>query len=319
MKGINLTRLTMGIMILVGLLVFRPLAYLCGMMMIFAGLTGICFLEKLFNRIFGAPASCSLSVSGPASASMRARLQDMSADEVKHAVAQKYSEVARRPGAKFSFPVGRTFAESVGYPADVLNRLPATVCDSFTGAGNPQPYVSPQPGETVLDLGCGAGLDLVLYAKAVGPQAKLYGLDMSHAMLEKARKNLALCDVRTVELLNVSADAIPLSDASVDLVTANGIYNLSPDKEAVMREVYRVLKVGGRTVFAEIMLKAPLPQEIRKNIDDWFRCIGGALPKAEFLARLTGVGFREPRVLWEGRNARTGHELAVCAVIRAEK
>ena len=207
----------------------------------------------------------------------------------------------------------------MGYPVEVLDRLPAAVWDSFTGAGNPQPYVNLRSGETVLDLGCGAGLDLVLYARAVGKEGKLYGLDMSHAMVEKAGKNLASCDVKNVEFFNVSADAVPLPDASVDLVTANGIYNLSPDKDAVMREVYRVLKVGGRTVFAEIVLKSALPEEIRKNIDDWFRCIGGALPKAEFLARLTAVGFREPQVLWEGRNARTGHELAICAVIRAEK
>jgi arsenite methyltransferase len=319
MKCINLTRLTMGSMILVGLLVFRPLAYLCGIMMVFAGLTGICFLEKLFSRMVGAPASCSLGMSTNTSASTPSRLQSMSADEIKQAVAEKYSEVAQRPGAKFNFPVGRKFAESVGYPAEVLDNLPATVCDSFTGAGNPQPYANPQRGETVLDLGCGAGLDLFFHARAVGKEGKLYGLDMSRAMIDKARKSLASCGIQNVEFLNVSADAIPLPDASVDLVTANGIYNLSPDKEAVMREVYRVLKVGGRTVFAEIVLKSPLPVEIRKNIDDWFRCIGGALPKAEFLTRLTAVGFREPHLLWEGRNARTGHELAVCAVIRAER
>ncbi len=122
-----------------------------------------------------------------------------------------------------------------------------------------------------------------------------------------------------MESLHAPADAIPLPDASVDLVTANGIYNLSPDKEGVMREVYRVLKPGGRTVFAEIVLKAELAVEIRKNMDDWFRCIGGALTEADFLSRLRSAGFRDVEVLWKGRNARTGHELAVCAVIRAEK
>ena len=319
MKSINLTRLTTGLMIIVGLLVFRPLAYFVGIMMIFAGLTGICFLERLFGRIAGGAASCSWAGSANASASDRFSLQSMTADEIKLAVAEKYSEVARTPGAKFNFPVGRKFAESVGYPVDVLDALPATMWDSFTGAGNPQPYIDLQPGETVLDLGSGAGLDLLFYARTAGRKAQLYGLDMSRAMIEKARSNLESCDVGNVEFLNVSADAIPLPGASVDLVTANGIYNLSPDKDAVMREVYRVLKVGGRTVFAEIVLKSALPEEIRKNIDDWFRCIGGALPRAEFLARLKAVGFREAKVLWEGRNARTGHELAVCAVIRAEK
>ena len=257
----------------------------------------------------------------PASASSPAQsdLQSMSAGEIKQAVAEKYSEVAVSPGAEFNFPVGREFAESVGYSTEVLDRLPATMYDSFTGAGNPQPYIDPQPGEIVLDLGCGAGLDLFLYAKAVGSGGKLYGLDMSQAMIDKARKNLESVNIRNVEFLNVSADAIALPDASVHLVAANGIYNLSPDKDAVMREVYRVLKPGGRTVFAEIVLKSALPEEIRKNMDDWFRCIGGALPETEFLSRLRAAGFRDVQVLWRGRNARTGHELSLCAVIRAEK
>lgn len=246
-------------------------------------------------------------------------LKDMSAADIKRAVSAKYSQVALTPGAKFNFPVGRAFAESVGYTPDLLDTLPASMGESFTGAGNPQPYADPRPGETVLDLGCGAGLDLYLYAKAVGLMGKVYGLDMSEAMIAKAKKNLASLDIGNVEFLCAPADAIPLSDASVDLVTANGIFNLSPNKDAVMREVYRVLKPGGRTVFAEIVLKSALPEEIRKDINDWFRCIGGALPEPEFLSRMLEKGFHDARILWKGRNARTGHELAVCAVIRAER
>ena len=124
---------------------------------------------------------------------------------------------------------------------------------------------------------------------------------------------------RLIEWLHAPADAIPLPDRSVDLITANGIYNLSPDKDAVMREVARVLRPGGRTVFAEIVLKSELPNEVRRELNDWFRCIGGALVQQEFLARLELNGLTNPRVLWLGRNARTGHELSICAVIRAEK
>jgi len=247
------------------------------------------------------------------------KLENMSGDEIKQAVKDKYSQVALTVGARFNFPVGRKFAESVGYPREVLDELPATMWESFTGAGNPQPYADPRPGETVLDLGCGAGLDLYFYATAVGEDGKLYGLDICEAMISKARKNLESVASRAVEFLNAAADAIPLPDASVDLVTSNGIYNLSPNKDAVMREVYRVLKPCGRTVFAEIVLKSPLPKEIRTNIDDWFRCIGGALPEAEFLSHLQAAGFHDARTLRKGRNARTGHELALCAVIRAEK
>ncbi|MHC4399545.1 MAG: methyltransferase domain-containing protein [Planctomycetota bacterium] len=243
----------------------------------------------------------------------------MSAEDIKQAVAGKYSGVALRPGAKFNFPTGREFAESVGYPRDLLDALPATMWESFTGAGNPQPFVKPRPGQTVLDLGCGAGLDLYLYAKAVGSLGKVYGLDLSRAMIAKAKRNMAALGIGNVELLCAPADSIPLPDASVDLVTANGIFNLSPEKDAVMREVHRVLKAGGTTVFAEIILKGPLAEKEREKIDDWFRCIGGALPQPEFLSRLSAAGLAEAQILWKGRNARTGHKLAVCAVIRAER
>lgn len=247
------------------------------------------------------------------------RLADHSQDEIKAAVADRYGLVATSPGAKFNFPVGRKFAESVGYPSAVLDELPAGMWESFTGAGNPQAFVDAQPGETLLDLGCGAGLDLYLYAQKVGPTGNLIGLDLSEPMLSKARVNLASLGISNVTWLHAPADAIPLPDNSLDLVTANGIYNLSPDKDAVMREVSRVLKPGGRTIFAEIVLKSELPQEVRCEINDWFRCIGGALVQEDFLSRMQSHGLANPQIFWQGRNARTGHELAVCAVIRAEK
>jgi arsenite methyltransferase len=246
-------------------------------------------------------------------------LADLRGDEIKSAVAERYGRVAASPGEKFGFPVGRKFAESVGYDSVLLDRLPRGMWESFTGAGNPQPFIDARPGETVLDLGCGAGLDLYLYAQKIGATGRLIGLDLSEAMLAKARDNFASLGIKNVEWLHASADAIPLPDESVDLVTANGIFNLSPDKGAAMREVTRVLKPGGRTIFAEIVLKSELPTEIRTGIDDWFRCIGGALVQDDLLARLETSGLRRPQVLWLGRNARTGHELSLCGVVRAEK
>jgi arsenite methyltransferase len=246
-------------------------------------------------------------------------LAEHSGDEIKSAVAERYGQVATMPGQKFNFPVGRKFAESVGYAPELLDRLPDGMWESFTGAGNPQPFVDAKPGETVLDLGCGAGLDLYLYAQKVGPAGRLFGLDLAHPMLDKARSNLTGLGVSNVEWLHAPADAIPLPDSSVDLVTANGIYNLSPDKDSVMKEVVRVLKPGGRTIFAEIVLKSELQQEVRREINDWFRCIGGALVQRDFINRLQSHGLTNPQILWLGRNARTGHELSMCAVIRAEK
>ena len=250
---------------------------------------------------------------------MEKPLAEMTDSEIKAAVAKQYGKVATNPDDKFNFPVGRKFAESVGYSAEILDKVPTSMWKSFTGAGNPQPYIDIVPGETVLDLGCGAGLDLYLYAQATGANGRVYGLDISERMIAKAGRNMGMLNVKNVEFLCASADSIPLPDKSVDLVTANGIYNLSPDKIAVMREVARVLRSGGRTVFAEIVLKAPLPEEIRRDINDWFRCIGGALPKNDFIECLESVGLSDPRILWVGRNARTGHELSLCAVIRAEK
>jgi SAM-dependent methyltransferase len=246
-------------------------------------------------------------------------LAEHSGEDIKFAVAERYGLVATAPGHKFNFPVGRRFAESVGYESELLDRLPPGMWESFTGAGNPQPFVDAQPRETVLDLGCGAGLDLFLYAQKVGPTGRLFGLDLAEPMLDKARSNLAGLGVTNVDWLHAPADAIPLPDISVDLVTANGIYNLSPDKDAVMKEVVRVLKPGGRTIFAEIVLKSELPQEARREISDWFRCIGGALVEQEIMNRLQSHGLGNAKILWLGRNARTGHELSMCAVIRAEK
>ena len=246
-------------------------------------------------------------------------LNEMTSDEIKIAVKEKYSKVAKEPCADFNFPVGRDFALKVGYPGEILDKLPESLYESFTGANNPQSFVKLGQGEVVLDLGCGAGLDLYFYAKAVGEKGKVYGLDISDDMVDKAGKNMELAGIKNVEIKCGHSDNIPFQDNFFDVVTSNGIYNLSPDKEKVMREVYRVLKSGARTVFCEIVLKDKPCGEMRKNIDDWFRCIGGALPENDFLALMETVGFENITVISKIRNARTGHPLAVCANIRAFK
>lgn len=246
-------------------------------------------------------------------------LKEMSSDEIKEAVKEKYSRVAKDPCAAFNFPVGKEFALKVGYPEDILNKLPQSMHDSFTGANNPQPFIELKQGEVVLDLGCGAGLDLYFYAKAVGADGKAYGLDISEDMVNKARRNMETAGIKNAEIKCGHSDNLPFGDNFFDVVASNGIYNLSPDKKKVMREVFRVLKPGGRTVFCEIALKEALPENIRKDINDWFRCIGGALPERDFLALMEETGFRDIEVISRCRNARTGHPLAVCVNIRAHK
>jgi len=246
-------------------------------------------------------------------------LTQMSKSEIEDAVRRKYAEVATAPDGKFSFPVGKAFALEVGYPKKVLDDLPVSMVESFTGANNPQPFVNLKEGEIVLDLGCGAGLDLYFYAIAVGPKGRVYGVDISEEMANKARDNMEMVGIGNVETRCGPSDDIPLDDNSVDIVASNGIYNLSPDKEAVMGEVFRVLKPGGRTVFCEIVLKEPLPDHVRKDISDWFRCIGGALPEPDFLDLMRRTGFERIEVISKLRNARTGHKSAICANVRAYK
>lgn len=246
-------------------------------------------------------------------------LSEMTQDDIKHAVKEEYSKVARVPSAGFSFPVGKAFALKVGYPKDVLGKLPPSMYDSFTGANNPQPFVELQGGETVLDVGCGAGLDLYFYAGAVGAGGKAYGLDISEDMVNKATANMEAVGIKNAEIKLGHSDRLPFEDDSLDVVASNGIYNLSPDKEGAMREVFRVLKPGGRTVFCEIVLKDVLPDNARKSIKDWFMCIGGGLPERDFLALMERVGLESIEVISKIRNARTRHKLAVCANIRAYK
>ena len=240
-------------------------------------------------------------------------------DEIKKLVKDKYSEVSRDPCGVFNFPVGKIFALKVGYPKEVLDNLPSSLTESFTGANNPQPFAELKGGEIVLDLGCGAGLDLYFYAKAVRDKGRVYGLDISEDMVSKARRNMELVGIKNTEISVGESDNLPFNDNFFDVVASNGIYNLSPDKEAVMREVYRILKLGGRTVFCEIVLKELLSEDERKSHSDWFRCIGGALPEKEFLALMERVGFKNIEVISKVRNARTGHPLALCANIRAYK
>lgn len=244
---------------------------------------------------------------------------NLNPDEIRKLVKDRYSQVAKNPCGGFNFPVGKAFALKVGYPKEILDNLPVSLTESFTGANNPQPFVELKEGGVVLDLGCGAGLDLYLYAKAVGSGGKVYGLDISEDMVNKARQNMEKTGLKNVEILTGESGQLPFSDNFFDVVASNGIYNLSPDKEAVMREVFRVLKQGGRTVFCEIVLKELLSEDERKNASDWFRCIGGALVEADFLSLMKKTGFRNIEVISKCRNARTGHPSAICANIRAYK
>ena len=156
-------------------------------------------------------------------------------------------------------------------------------------------------------------------SQKVGEHGKVYGVDISEEMVKKARNNMQNLNLTSVEVTLAHSDSLPLHDESVDVVTSNGIYNLSPDKKAALKEAYRVLKPDGVICFSEIVLKQELGQEIRKSVKDWFRCIGGALTKDKFIALMEDTGFKKVEVLSTYRNARCGHEYAVVANIKAYK
>jgi SAM-dependent methyltransferase len=246
-------------------------------------------------------------------------LASMTTDEIGAAVAERYGMVARVPAQKHGFPVGRAFAESVGYAPSDLDSLPASCAESFTGAGNPQEFVGLREGDIVLDLGCGCGLDALLYARRVAPSGGVIGLDFAQPMVDQATRNARNAGLEHVRFVCAPASAIPLPDASVDVVTANGILNLSPDRDAIVRDVVRVLRPGGRMTFAEITLREERVIDARETLDDWFRCIGGAESGEALKRRLERAGLTNPEILDMRRNARTNHPATICSVVTAQK
>jgi arsenite methyltransferase len=250
---------------------------------------------------------------------MSRELKDMTDEEIKEECCLQYGQVAENPEKGFNFPIGRDFAVSTGYPKKLIDNLPKSIVQSFCGVNYPPSFKEMKKGDTVLDIGCGAGLDLYIASTIVGSEGKVIGIDYSDKMVEKARINMKKLNVSNVKVQKTPSDKIPVDDESVDLVSSNGIYNLSPNKEAVFREAYRVLKSRGTIALSEIVLKKPLEKEIRKNIKDWFRCIGGALTEKAFLDLIRKVGFTEAVVLSRGRNARTGHKYAIFTNIIARK
>jgi len=190
--------------------------------------------------------------------------------ELRAAVRERYTDVANEPERGFAFRVGREFAEALGYPAELLDMMPASASEAFTGVATPVLRAELQPEETVLDLGCGGGLDLALAAQAVGPTGRAIGIDMAEPMVERARDALRQLGLTWAEARVGYAEALPVPDASVDCVVANGILNLSPDKSVVLAEVARVLRPSGRFVLAETTLRHPLPAEAVRDLESWF-------------------------------------------------
>jgi len=179
------------------------------------------------------------------------------------------------------------------YSADQTGTLPADAVAASLGCGNPTALVDLQPGQTVLDLGSGGGIDVLLSATRVGPTGKAYGLDMTDEMLALARANQQKAGAANVEFLKGTIESIPLPDQSVDVVISNCVINLSGDKDAVLREAFRVLKPGGRFAVSDVVVRGEVPADVRRNMELWVGCIAGALGETEFADKLRAAGFAD--------------------------
>ncbi len=180
------------------------------------------------------------------------------------------------------------------YSADEKGIIPEKAVRASLGCGNPTALIDLRPGEVVLDLGSGGGIDVLLSARRVGPTGKAYGLDMTEEMLALARENQRQAGVTNVEFLRGEIENIPLPDDSVDVIISNCVINLSADKDRVLREAFRVLKPGGRFAVSDVVVRGSVPEEVRKSMLLWVGCIAGALEEKEYLAKLAAAGFEQP-------------------------
>ncbi|HZL73489.1 MAG TPA: arsenite methyltransferase [Planctomycetota bacterium] len=212
----------------------------------------------------------------------------MNNEELREAVREKYAKAAlSAKDSCCSDPITANL-----YDASETNSLPREAVQVSLGCGNPTALAELRPGETVLDLGSGGGIDVLLSARRVGPTGKAYGLDMTDEMLALARSNQAKSGVTNVEFLKGHIEAIPLPDASVDVIISNCVINLSADKDKVLREAFRVLRPGGRFAVSDVIVRGHVPEDIRRNVELWIGCVAGALQESEYRAKLASAGFQ---------------------------
>ena len=227
-------------------------------------------------------------------------MNTLSKEEIREKVRQRYANAITlkngcgSPGSSCcSSKVSMATQAITGnlYEADVADELSPEMIEASLGCGNPTALCPLNAGETVLDLGSGAGLDVILSARRVGPTGRAYGLDMTDEMLAAANANKTKLGIENAEFLKGHIEEIPLPEGSVDVVISNCVINLSADKDAVFREIYRVLKSGGRMAVSDIVLLRPLPEAVQKNLAAWTGCIAGALSLDEYKNKLATAGF----------------------------
>ncbi len=237
--------------------------------------------------------------------------------ELKEVVKEKYGQAALRVNAGGTSCCGGSAAlagccdpiTSNLYNGAQTGELPQEAVAASLGCGNPTALARLNPGEIVLDLGSGGGIDVLLSARRVGPSGRAYGLDMTDEMLDLARENQRKAGVENVEFLKGEIENIPLPDSSVDVIISNCVINLSGDKERVLREAFRVLKPGGRFAVSDVVTRGDVPADVRQNMLLWVGCIAGALRDSEYVAKLAEAGFEnidiEATRIYDIEDART--------------
>src|SRR5437867_11194563 len=224
----------------------------------------------------------------------------MADTQVHDAVRQKYGEIARSVGdTGCCGPTRRGGGNPITanlYSDTETADLPAEAVAVSLGCGNPTALIQLEPGQAVLDLGSGGGIDVLLSAKRVGPTGKVYGLDMTDEMLALARENQRRAGATNVEFLKGAIEAIPLPANSVDVIISNCVINLSSDKDAVLREAFRVLKPGGRFAVSDVVVRGEVPADIRRSMELWVGCVAGALEESEYASKLRAAGFADVHV-----------------------
>jgi arsenite methyltransferase len=239
----------------------------------------------------------------------------MSEQNIRETVRERYAEAAKRSQTGGSSCCGAAAASdccdpitSNLYDANQAGQIPEEALKASLGCGNPTALAKLNPGETVLDLGSGGGIDVLLSARRVRPTGKAYGLDMTDEMLALANENKRKAGAENVEFLRGEIEHIPLPDNSVDVVISNCVINLSSDKAQVLREAFRVLKPGGRFAVSDVVTRGEIRQEIRKNVLLWVGCVAGALDEADYRGKLAAAGFQdidiEPTRIYRAEDAR---------------
>ncbi|HEY6292137.1 MAG TPA: arsenite methyltransferase [Terriglobia bacterium] len=240
----------------------------------------------------------------------------MSTTDITNVVKEKYGQAALRVKSGGSACCGATAASALGcdpltsnlYDSSQAGQVPEEAVLAALGCGNPTVLANLNPGEVVLDLGSGGGIDVLLSAKRVGPTGKAYGLDMTDEMLALARENQRKAGAENVEFLKGEIERIPLPDNSVDVIISNCVINLSADKDRVLREAFRVLKPGGRLAVSDVVTRGEIAPEIRRSVLLWVGCVAGALADDEYRNKLAAAGFEqieiEPTRIYRAGDAR---------------